>query len=148
MALFIGTYTSKIDAKGRIVFPAAFKSELFLHSEKRLVIQKDFYQKCLSMYTVEAWAALVGQMKSKLNLLNREQSEFWRTFMNNRAEATPDEISGRITVPRRLLNMIEATAEVAFIGLDDHIEIWSAPKLDALTMNEDTFSEAAQKYLG
>ncbi|MDR1348770.1 MAG: cell division/cell wall cluster transcriptional repressor MraZ [Prevotellaceae bacterium] len=148
MALFIGTYTSKIDAKGRIVFPAAFKSELFLHSEKRLVIQKDFYQKCLSMYTVEAWTALVNQMKSKLNLLNREQSEFWRTFMNNRAEATPDENSGRIIVPRRLLNMIEATVEVAFIGLDDHIEIWSAPKLDALTMNEDTFSEAAQKYLG
>jgi MraZ protein len=148
MALFIGTYTSKIDAKGRIVFPAAFKNELFLHSEKRLVIQKDFYQKCLSMYTVEAWTTLVNQMKSKLNLLNREQSEFWRTFMNNRAEATPDEISGRIIVPRRLLNMIEANVEVAFIGLDDHIEIWSAPNLDALTMNENTFSETAQKYFG
>ncbi|MDR0419856.1 MAG: cell division/cell wall cluster transcriptional repressor MraZ [Prevotellaceae bacterium] len=148
MALFIGTYKSRIDAKGRIVFPAAFKNELFLHSEKRLVIQKDFYQKCLSMYTVEAWTALVNQMKNKLNLLNREQSEFWRTFMNNRAEVTPDEISGRIIVPRRLLDMIEANVEVAFIGFDDHIEIWSAPKFDALVMSEDEISEAAQKYFG
>jgi MraZ protein len=148
MALFIGEYKSKIDAKGRIVFPAAFKSELFLHSERRLVVQKDFYQKCLSMHTVEAWTALSNEMKSKLNLLNKEKAEFWRTFMSNRADVTPDEISGRIIIPRRLLDMIEANEEVTFIGLDDHIEIWSAPKLDALIMSEEEFSEAAAKYLG
>ncbi|MDR2651773.1 MAG: cell division/cell wall cluster transcriptional repressor MraZ [Prevotellaceae bacterium] len=148
MALFIGEYKSKIDAKGRIVFPAAFKAELFLLSEKRLVIKKDFYQKCLSMYTVEAWTKLINEMKSKLNLLNKEQAEFWRTFMNNRAEVTPDEISGRIIIPRRLLDMIEATSEVAFIGFDDHIEVWSAPKFDALTMNEEEFSKAAAKFFG
>ncbi|MDR0755044.1 MAG: cell division/cell wall cluster transcriptional repressor MraZ [Prevotellaceae bacterium] len=148
MALFIGEYKSKIDAKGRMVFPAAFKTELFLHSEKRLVIQKDFYQKCLSMYTIEAWAILVNEMKSKLNLQNREQAEFWRTFMSNRAEVTPDEIGGRIIIPRRLLDMIEATGEVVFIGFDDHIELWSAQKFETLTMTEDEFSEAAAKFLG
>ncbi|MDR1553946.1 MAG: cell division/cell wall cluster transcriptional repressor MraZ [Prevotellaceae bacterium] len=148
MALFIGEYKSKIDAKGRIVFPAAFKAELFLHSEKRLVIQKDFYQKCLSMYTIEAWTTLINEMKSKLNLLNKEQAEFWRTFMSNRAEVTPDEISGRIIIPRRLLDMIEATSEIAFIGFDDHIEIWSASKFETLTMNEEEFSKAAAKFFG
>ncbi|MDR3286514.1 MAG: cell division/cell wall cluster transcriptional repressor MraZ [Prevotellaceae bacterium] len=148
MALFIGEYKSKIDAKGRIVFPAAFKNELFLHSEKRLVVQKDFYQKCLSMYTVEAWMILVSEMKSKLNLLNKEQAEFWRTFMTNRAEVTPDDISGRIIIPRRLFEMIDADSEVAFIGFDDRIEIWSAPKFEALSMNEEKFAEAATKYFG
>ncbi|MDR2127292.1 MAG: cell division/cell wall cluster transcriptional repressor MraZ [Prevotellaceae bacterium] len=148
MALFIGEYRSKIDAKGRIVFPSAFKYELFLHSEKRLVIQKDFYQKCLSMYTVEAWAALANEMKSRLNLLNKEQAEFWRTFMSNRAEVTPDEISGRIIIPRRLFDMIEATDEVVFIGFDDHIEVWSAPKFESSTMNEEEFAQAAEKFLG
>ncbi|MDR2292756.1 MAG: cell division/cell wall cluster transcriptional repressor MraZ [Prevotellaceae bacterium] len=148
MALFIGEYKSKIDAKGRIVFPAAFKTELFLHSEKRLVVQKDFYQKCLSMYTIEAWTILVNEIKSKLNLQNREQAEFWRTFMSNRAEVMPDEISGRIIIPRRLLEMIEATGEVAFIGFDDHIEVWSAQKFETLTMTEEEFSNAAEKFLG
>ncbi|MDR2065745.1 MAG: cell division/cell wall cluster transcriptional repressor MraZ [Prevotellaceae bacterium] len=148
MAIFIGEYKSKIDAKGRIVFPAAFKAELFLHSEKRLVIQKDFYQKCLSMYTVEAWTILVNEMKSKLNLLNKEQGEFWRTFMSNRAEVTPDEISGRIIIPRRLLDMIEANGEIVFIGFDDHIEVWSSQKFETLTMNEEEFSRAAEKFFG
>jgi MraZ protein len=146
MALFIGEYKSKIDAKGRIVFPAAFKNAL--QSEKRLVVRKDFYQKCLSMYTIEAWSVLVNDMKSKLNLMNREHSEFWRMFMKNRAEVTPDDISGRIIVPRRLLDIIEATAEVSFVGFDDYIEIWSVHNFDALTINEDEFSAAAAKYLG
>jgi MraZ protein len=148
MAIFIGEYKSKIDAKGRIVFPAAFKSELFSHSEKRLVVQKDFYQKCLSMYTIEAWTILVNEMKSKLNLLNKEQGEFWRTLMSNRAEVTPDEISGRIIIPRRLLDMIEANGEIVFIGFDDHIEVWSSQKFENLTMNEEEFSRAAEKFLG
>jgi len=148
MALFIGEYTSKIDSKGRMVFPAKFKSELALHPEKRLVVQKDFYQKCLSIYTLEAWNQLVDNMKSKLNLLNKEQAEFWRTFMSNRAEVTPDEVSGRIIVPRRLLDMIEVSDEVVFIGFDDRIELWSASKFQSELLSEEDFSNAAAKFLG
>ena len=148
MALFIGEYRSKIDAKNRIVFPAAFKNELFTHAEKRLVVRKDFHEKRLLIYTVEAWNVLVGGMKSKLNLFNKEHAEFWRTFMNNRAEVTPDEISGRLIIPRRLLDMITVTDEVVFTGMDDYIELCSPKEHESMLMNEDDYSKTAEKYFG
>jgi MraZ protein len=148
MALFIGEHRSKLDDKGRMVFPAAFKGALAASAEKTLVVQKDFYQKCLSIYTTEAWESLATEMKSKLNLLNKEQRDFWRKLMSLRAEVTPDERSSRILIPRRLLDLIEADKEVVFIGFDDHIEIWSAAKYEASDMSDEDFAAAAEKYFG
>lgn len=148
MGVFIGEYRSKIDAKNRVVFPAAFKSELFTHLEKRLVVRKDFYEKYLLIYTVEAWLIFVNGIKSKLNLLNKEQAKFWNTFMDNRAEVTPDEVSGRLIIPRRLLDMIDVTDEVVFVGMDDYIKLSSPKEHELMLMNADEYSSAAEKYLG
>lgn len=148
MALFIGEYRSKIDAKNRIVLPAAFKNELLEHTEKRLVVRKDFYEKLLLIYTVDAWNILVSDMKSKLNLHNREQARFWQTFMSSRAEIMPDEKSGRLIIPRRLLDMIDVTDEVVFMGMDDYIELSSPNKHDLMLMDLDEYSQAAAKYFG
>jgi division/cell wall cluster transcriptional repressor MraZ len=148
MALFIGEYRSKIDVKNRIVFPAAFKNELFAHAEKRLVVRKDFYEKRLLIYTVEAWSVFISGMKNKLNLLNKEHAEFWRTFMNHRAEVTPDEISGRIIIPRRLLDMIDVVDEVVFTGMDDYIELCCPKEHESTLMNIDEYAKGAEKYFG
>ena len=148
MALFIGEYRSKIDAKNRIVFPAAFKNELFNHAEKRLVVQKDFYKKKLLIYTVDAWTVLVNGLKSKLNLQNEEHAEFWRTFMSKRAEVTPDEKSGRLIIPRRLLDEIDVTDEVVFMGMDDYIELCSPKEHESMVLTVDKYAAAAKKYFG
>jgi len=148
MALFIGEYRSKIDAKNRIVFPAAFKNELFCHAEKRLVVRKDFHEKHLLIYTTEAWFVFSDEVKSKLNLHNQEQAKFWNTFMNNRAEVTPDEISGRLIIPRRLLDMIDVTDEVVFVGMDDCIKLSSPNQHDSMMMSADEYSNAAERFLG
>lgn len=148
MALFIGEYNCKLDEKGRVVFPSAFKSELAECSQKRLVIHKDFYQKCLSLYTVDAWKALTAEMKSKLNLFNKEHAQFWRAFMRDSAEVTPDERSGRILIPRRLLEMISVEREITFVGFDDKVEVWATNEYEKQQMTEQEFSDAAAKLLG
>ena len=50
MVTFIGEYTSKIDDKGRMVFPAPLKSVLPPGSDLRFVIKKDLFEPCLQMY--------------------------------------------------------------------------------------------------
>ena len=51
MASFIGQYEAKIDDKGRLVFPAAFKALLPEGELPRLVIKKNIFEDCLEMYT-------------------------------------------------------------------------------------------------
>lgn len=53
MNTFIGEYTVKIDDKGRMVFPSAFKSLMPADGDMRFVIKKDIFEDCLEMYTFE-----------------------------------------------------------------------------------------------
>jgi MraZ protein len=146
---FIGEYRSKIDAKNRIVFPAAFKNVLFSTcAEKRLVVQKDFYKNKLLIYPVMEWGIWVAGLKSKLNLQNEQQAEFWYTFMSKRAEVEPDEKSGRLIIPRRLLDEINVSDEVVFLGMDEYIELCNPTVHDSMIMSAAQYAEAAKKYFG
>ena len=53
MASFIGQYEAKVDDKGRLVFPAAFKALLPEVELPRLVSKKNILEDCLEMYTRE-----------------------------------------------------------------------------------------------
>ena len=70
MVTFIGEYTSKIDDKGRMVFPAPLKGMLPPGSDMRFVIKKDLFEPCLQMYTLEEWEHTSAEVKSKLNFFN------------------------------------------------------------------------------
>ena len=57
---FIGQYEAKVDDKGRLVFPAGFKSLLPPgEGNQRFVIKKNIFEDCLEMYTCEEWASRI-----------------------------------------------------------------------------------------
>lgn len=148
MAKFIGEYTVKIDDKGRMIFPSAFKS-LFTPDEKlSLVVKKDLFENCLQMYTYDQWEVESNEVKAKLNFFKREHSEFWREYMRNRAVVEPDEKLGRITIPKKLLESIGAEKEMIFVGNDHIIEIWSKEQYNKKQMSSDDFISLAQSILG
>ena len=47
MVTFIGKYSSKVDDKGRMVFPAPLKGSVPPGSDMRFVIKKSLYDDCL-----------------------------------------------------------------------------------------------------
>ena len=75
MVKFIGEYIGKLDDKGRVVFPADFKS-LMDATDTRLVIRKDVYEPCLEMFTYEEWERQSEELKARLNFFNREHARF------------------------------------------------------------------------
>ena len=91
MVTFIGEYTSKIDDKGRMVFPAPLKGVLPPGSDMRFVIKKDLFEPCLQMYTMEEWEHTSAEVKSKLNFFNKQHAIFWREYMRDRDVVEPDE---------------------------------------------------------
>lgn len=145
MMTFIGEYTAKTDDKGRIVFPSAFKSVLPAEGDMRFVLKKDIFEDCLEMYTYEEWERQSMEVKSKLNMFNREHAAFWREYMRDRAVVEPDGKIGRLSIPKKLLESIGVTKEVVFSGNDYKIEIWTKEKFEASRISNDQYIALAEK---
>ena len=143
MNTFIGEYTVKIDDKGRMVFPSAFKSRMPADGDMRFVIKKDIFEDCLEMYTFEEWERQSSEVKSRLNFFNRDHAMFWREYMRDRAIVEPDGKVGRISVPKKLLEAIGVNKEVVFSGNDYKIEIWAREKFEEARISNEQYISLA-----
>ena len=143
MNTFIGEYTVKIDDKGRMVFPSAFKSLMSADGDMRFVINKDIFEDCLEMYTFEEWERQSSEVKSRLNFFNRDHAMFWREYMRDRAIVEPDGKVGRISVPKKLLEAIGVNKEVVFSGNDYKIEIWAREKFEEARISNEQYISLA-----
>ena len=144
MTTFIGEYTVKVDDKGRLVFPSAFKSVMPSGEDLRFVIKKDIFTDCLEMYTFREWERQSEEVKSRLNFFNRKHALFWREYMRDRAIVEPDPKLGRISIPRKLLEAIGVNKEVVFAGNDFKIEIWAREKYSESVVSGEEFMTLAE----
>lgn len=147
MVKFIGEYGAKVDDKGRMVFPAAFKAQLG-GSCGKFVIKRDLYADCLEMFTYEEWERTSDEVRAKLNFFNPDDEKFWRGYMGDRAVVEPDEKLSRILVPKKLLESIGVVKDAVFFGSDHKIEIWAKERYEAQKMSNSDFVALARKILG
>jgi len=146
MTCFIGDILCKIEEKGRFLFPSILKKQLE-KDQNRFVIKKDIYEKCLVLYTIDEWQRQIDFIRSKLNQFNKEHSRFLREFYRDTAELVMDS-SGRINIPKRLLELADIKKEAYLLGLDSKIEIWAKEVYEGIEHNEDDFANLAHKLLG
>lgn len=145
MVTFIGEYTVKLDDKGRLVFPSAFKGLMPEGGDMRFVVKKDLFAPCLEMYMYEEWEKQSLEVKSKLNFFNKEHAIFWREYMRNRDVVEPDGKLGRISVSRKLLDSIGVNKEVVFSGNDYKIEIWAKEEFERSSISNEEYIAIAGK---
>ncbi|MBQ6072514.1 MAG: protein mraZ [Bacteroidales bacterium] len=148
MAKFIGCYKAKVDDKGRLIFPAAFKSIMGEGANLRFVVKKSLFAECLEMYSFDQWEQDSEAVRSRLNFFNPEHATFWREYMRGTADVEPDSKLGRITIPKALLDKAGITKEVVFAGNNHMIEIWDKEKYEAREMDSGEFVALAEKILG
>ena len=150
MVKFIGEYSAKVDDKGRVVFPSAFKSLMAAGSDNgckadmRFVIKKDLWENCLEMFTFAEWERQSEGIKSKINFLNRDQAAFWREYTRHRAIVEPEEKLGRMSIPKTLLESIGAGKELVFCGSDHKIEIWGKEQFENSELTNEQFISLAE----
>lgn len=145
MVTFIGEYCSKVDDKGRLVFPAPLKAAMPPGSDMRFVIKKDLFAPCLEMFSYEEWMRQSEGVKSSLDLtFNRQHATFWREYMRNRDIVEPDPKFGRISISRKLLDSIGVNKEVVFSGNDFKIEIWAKEKFETSGISDEEFIAIAE----
>jgi len=147
MATFIGDYTCKVDVKGRIILPAAFKKQMPADAQDHFVVRKDIFENCLVIFAIEDWNRQLVKIRKKLNPFNREQNMFLRNFFKGTAELSLDN-NNRILVPKKLMDLIGADRDVVLAGQDGRIEIWAADIYDKIDMPAEDLANLAEKYLG
>ena len=148
MAKFIGCYKAKVDDKGRLIFPAAFKSIMGEGANLRFVVKKSLFAECLEMYAYDQWEQDSEAVRNRLNFFNPEHAAFWREYMRGTADVEPDGKLGRMTIPKALLDKAGISKEVVFAGNNHMIEIWDKEKYEAREMESGEFVALAEKILG
>ena len=147
MATFIGDYTCKVDVKGRIILPMAFKKQMPADARDQFVVRKDIFENCLVLYSIEDWNEQLVKIRKRINPYNREHNQFLRNFFKGTAELTLDN-SNRMLIPKRLLDLIGTDRDVVLAGQDGRIEIWAADAYEKLDMPPDDFANLAEKLMG
>ena len=147
MATFIGDYPCRIDAKGRIILPMAFKKQLPASAQDHFVVRRDIFERCLVLYSSEDWNRQIERIRSSINPYNREHNLFLRNFFKGTAELTLDS-NNRLLIPRRLLDLAGIDKDVVLAGQDGRIEMWAADQYEKIDMPAEDFANLAEKLMG
>jgi len=147
MTTFIGDYSCKVDAKGRIILPMVFKKQMPSAAEDRFVVRKGIFDKCLVLYSMEEWNKELEKIRGRLNPYNKEHNDFMRIFFKGTAELELDS-SNRLLIPKRMLELAGIEKDVVLLGKDRCIEIWAEEVYAQIDMPSDQFSNLAEKLLG
>lgn len=146
MTTFLGDYTCKLDEKGRVMLPTAFKKSMPADARDTFVVKKDIYEKCLVLYPLNEWEKQVELIRINLNPYNKEHNEFRRRFFKDTAEVTLD-ASNRLLIPRRLTDEAGILKEAVLAGQDGKIEIWAKEAYGSIDTGED-FASLAERVMG
>jgi len=146
MTTFIGEYICKLDVKGRLMLPVAFKKQNTGSVQDRFVIKKDIFENCLVLYPMDEWERQNKLIRKKLNPYNKEHNMFLRRFFKGMAEVTLDS-NNRMLVPKRLLDEITADKDVVMAGQLGKIEIWAKDQYDTVNVGNKEFASMAEKIM-
>ena len=142
----IGNIEARIDSKGRVFLPAAFRKVLQVGGDTCLVLRRDVYQPCLTLYPEEAWNALMDSVRSRIDPWNPRHMQVYRQFLSDVEMVTPDS-GGRILIPRRMLEMAGIGQGIRFIGMGHYIEVWSSELTQEPFVAPEEFRQALESLM-
>jgi MraZ protein len=127
-ALFLSTHTHRIDGKGRVSFPAPFRTAVDSRNSQGLVIFRSLVDPAIEGMTVER----LQQMASALESFPPFAPEraYFETAIFGAAQALLYDGEGRCSLPKSLLDQVGITTEVAFLGRGATFQIWEPQALE------------------
>jgi len=116
--MFFGEFEYKLDDKGRVPIPPKFRPEL-----RDGVMLAAGVEKCITIYPIAEWKKLAEALTSSpltLGKMRRLKRALFATAFNLRMDG-----QGRIALPIPLRLYTEIVDDVAIVGANNYLEIWS-----------------------
>jgi MraZ protein len=146
MTSLIGEFDCKVDAKGRFMFPVNLRKQLEEVFEKGFVINRNLHQKCLVLYPINEWNKLNKKL-SKLNRLIKANDVFVRKFTGGATAAEADN-TGRVLLPKALVDYADISTDIKVLGSNNVIEIWDKKLYDHFLAQDVDIEKLAEEVLG
>lgn len=147
MYKFLSKIEAKVDNKGRLFVPAAYRRMLEAAGETSLCLRIDPIAKCVKLYPNSEWEKIDAQFTSKLNMWNKDDQRLYRQFASS-VEQVDIDASGRVLIQKKHLDVIGVETEALFVGMGSYFEIWKAENLEDGMMSDEDFSAALQEKMG
>ena len=138
MQHLVGTYECKADAKGRIMMPIAIKKQLASTLTNGFVLKRAVFNACLELYPVKEWKKLMEKVND-LNRFNNKNNNFIRRFTAG-VKTVEIDTSGRLLIPKDLVNYAHISKEVVVSSTVNILEIWDK------SLYESAIDEAALDF--
>ena len=148
MVRFYGTASGKVDDKGRIVLPAAFREAMVRGGSENMamIVKKNVQQCCIDLFSAEEWENRSDKVLSGIDPeLNTEDADFWTKYNDGVYTIVPDGKLGRLNIPSELLESAGITKEVVFGGVGYKLQIWDAETMKADLLSDEKFKETASR---
>ncbi|KRF17403.1 division/cell wall cluster transcriptional repressor MraZ [Nocardioides sp. Soil797] len=137
--MFFGTYTPKLDEKGRLFLPAKFREDL----AEGLVVTRG-QERCLTVWSMEDFGRLTDRLR-EAPVTNKGARDYVRMLFAAASQELPDK-QGRISIPSVLRDYASLTKNVMVIGAMNRIEIWDPASWQSYSEEqEQKFSELSDE---
>lgn len=139
--MFLGTYTPRLDEKGRLILPAKYREEL----GNGLVLTRG-QERCIYVFSAREFERFLEQAQSA-PIASKQARDFNRVFLSGASDEVPDK-QGRVTIPPPLRRYAGLDREVTVVGVGARAEIWDTASWDSyLLEQEQSFSETDEEMM-
>lgn len=139
--LLLGTYTPRMDAKGRLALPAKFRSQL----SGRFVLARG-QERCVYLLPANEFRRMAGRIEH-VSVGNKATRDYLRVFLSGAVDEQADS-KGRVMIPPMLRSYAHLDRDIAVIGVGTRAEIWDKAAWDAyLSKQEEGYSQIADDVL-
>ncbi len=118
--MLIGTFSPRLDDKGRLILPAKFWGEF----QSGVVITRG-QDGCLYLYSQREFELLYERMSEQLPRLGKRGRDYIRTMLGGASQEIPD-AQRRITIPAAQRDYAALERELTVIGVGNRAELWDA----------------------
>ena len=139
--LLLGTYTPKIDAKGRMALPAKFRFQLGY-----VLVMARGQERCVYLLPFDEFRRIASQIQ-RVSVGNKAAREYLRVFLSGAVDQQPDK-QGRVLVPQMLRDYANLGSDVVVIGVGTRAELWNKDTWESyLAEKEEGYSDIADDVL-
>ena len=136
---FLGTYTPRLDDKGRLILPAKYRSQL----AGGLVMARG-QERCLFVFPVEEFRRMHDQVRAA-PVTSKQARDYLRVLLSGAHDDVPDR-QGRLSIPAGLRAYAGLDRDVAVIGAGTRVEIWDARAWETYLEEQVTqYAETAEE---
>jgi MraZ protein len=151
MYRFSGRYEAKVDVKGRIFVPAAYRRMLESAGETSMYLRIDtdnkYKCKYVKLYPASEWEKIDAELVSKLNMWNKDDQRLYRQFMSSVEQLELDS-NGRVLIQKKYLDIVGIEAEALFVGVGSCFEIWKKEVHEETCLPDEDFAAALEEKMG